>query len=94
MPPCEVSLSVSDASGPFGIFGQFDSLTLTSEKPFQGRRIFAQDLAGDEAFDVSHAVSINGNNLQIPGDLIRQIGLHSATPGDRSSPGLLLAVTP
>jgi hypothetical protein len=94
MPPCEVSLSISDAPGPFGIFGQFDSLTLASEKPFQGRRIFAQDLAGDDAFDVSHAVSINGNYLQISGDLIREIGLHSATPGDMSSPGLLLAIAP
>jgi len=94
MPPCEVSLSVSDAPGPFGIFGQFDSLTLASEKPFQGRRILAQDLAGDDAFDVSHAVSINGNSLHIPGSLIRAIGLRSATPGDLSSPGLLLAIAP
>lgn len=94
MPPCAVSLSISDAPGPFGIFGQFESLTLVSDESLQGRRILAQDLAGDEAFDVSHAVSINGNSLQIPGNLIRKIGLNSATPGDLSSPGLLLAIAP
>jgi len=92
MPPCAVSLSVSDAPGPFGIFGQFDSLTLVFDKSLQGRRILAQDLAGDEAFDVSHAVLAKKNILQIPGTLIREIGLNSATQGDLSSPGVVLSI--
>jgi hypothetical protein len=92
MPHCEVRLSVSDAPGPFGIFGYYDSLTLTAEKSFQGRRILAQDLAGDEAVDISHAVLANGNSLEIPGSVIREIGLRDATQGDLSAPGLVLAV--
>ncbi len=94
MPACEVILSISDASGPFGIFGQFESLTLVSDKSFRDRRILAQDLAGNEAFDISHAVMAKENTLQIPGAVIREIGLHSATPGDLSSPGLVLAIAP
>lgn len=94
MPACEVILPISDASGPFGIFGQFESLTLVSDKSFRDRRILAQDLASNEAFDVSHAVIAKENTLQIPGAIIREIGLHSATPGDLSSPGLVLAIAP
>jgi hypothetical protein len=92
MSPCEVTLNVSDACGPFGIFGDFELLTLVSDKSYGNRSILAQDLAGDEAFDISHEVTIRGNSLQIPGSVIRTIGLQSATAGDFSSPGLVLAL--
>ncbi len=94
MPNCEVTLPISAALGPFGIFGEFDSLTLVGDKSFEGRRIFAQDLAGDEAFDVSEELLVRGNRIQIPGTLIREIGLHNASSGDLSSPGLVLAFAP
>jgi hypothetical protein len=92
MPDCEVSLSVSDAPGPFGVFGHFAALTLISDKPIRGRTILAQDLAGNEAFDISNHVQISGKSLRIPGKMIRQIGLHDATAGDISAPGLVIAI--
>jgi hypothetical protein len=92
MPDCEVTLSVSDAPGPFGIFGYFGALTLISDRPLQGRRILAQDLAGDEAFDISSEVQVREKSLYLPGKVIRQVGLHNATAGDISAPGLVIAI--
>ena len=92
MPACDVTLSVGDAPGPFGIFGYFASLTLVSDRPLHDKPILAQDLAGNEAIDISSAVRIRGKNLYIPGNVIRRIGLHNATPGDLSAPGLVIAI--
>jgi hypothetical protein len=92
MPACDVTLSVADAPGPFGVFGCFDRLTLTFDSSLSGRRILAQDLASDEAVDISDRVQARGRSLQIPGAVIRQVGLSSATPGDKSAPGLVFAV--
>ena len=91
MPPCDVTLPVSDAPGPFGIFGNFGSLNLVFDRPLQGKRILAQDLAGDEAVDISHAVHARGNTLRIPGAVIRSVGLRHASAGDLSAPGLVIA---
>jgi hypothetical protein len=92
MPGCEVILDVSDAPGPFGVFGYFNELTLNLDRPLQGRRILAQDLAGDEAYDISNEVQIRGGALQVSGNVIRHFGLHSATVGDLSGPGLVIAI--
>jgi hypothetical protein len=92
MPKSDVTLSVVDAPGPFGVFGYFDSLTLVFNGPLQKQRILAQDLAGDRSFDITNAVRIRENSLFIPGGVMRKIGLHSATPGDISAPGLVIAL--
>jgi hypothetical protein len=92
MPPCDVSLSVDNAPGPFGVFGYFDSLTLIFGISLHGRRILAQDLASDEAFDISNEVQVRGSSLRIPGQTIRAVGLHKSTAGDLSAPGLVIAI--
>ena len=93
MPACDVTLSVSDAPGPYGVFGSFNSLTLVFDKPLHGRRVLAQDLAGDAAIDISSAAQIDGNKLSIPGSVLRASGLRNATPGDISAPGLVISVS-
>jgi hypothetical protein len=92
MPACDVTLAVSDATGPFGVFGDFDSLTLAFDRLLKGKRILAQDLASDVSFDVSDKVQTRGTSLQIPGRVIREIGLHTKTEGDLSAPGLVIAI--
>jgi hypothetical protein len=92
MPECDVTLQVSDARGPFGIFGYFGNLSMVFDRPLQGKQIVAQDLAGEEAIDISHSIQIHGNTLHVPGEVIRSIGLRHATPGDLSAPGLIIAV--
>jgi hypothetical protein len=96
MPPCEVTLNVAGLAGPFGIFGEFSRLTLLFSQSLRGRRILAQDLAGDEPVDITAQVRLEsragGTALHIPGETIRAVGLRNATAGDLSSPGLVLAV--
>jgi len=93
MPACDVTQSVADAPGPYGVFGYFDSLTLASDKSFRGKRVFGQDLAGNQAIDISDMVQVRDKSLYIPGKVIREIGLGSATPGDLSAPGLVIAIS-
>jgi hypothetical protein len=92
MPACDVALSVSDAPGPFGVFGYFDRLTRNFAAPLKGKRILAQDLMGDKAGDISKEVRVRGTTLHIPGKVIRHVGLHNGTLGDVSAPGLVIAI--
>jgi hypothetical protein len=92
MPEAEVELHVGEAPGPYGVFGSFSMLTLTFGRPLHGRRVIAQDLASDEAIDVTDRVRIDGRSLQLTEAHLHAIGLHAATEGDLSSPGLVLAL--
>ncbi|HEV2709575.1 MAG TPA: hypothetical protein VGU67_05150 [Edaphobacter sp.] len=93
MPECDVTVSVSDASGPFGIFGHFRNLAMVFDKPLRVRRVMAQDLAGDEPVEITDAVQIRGNVLHLSGAMIHKVGLRNATPGDMSAPGLVIALS-
>ena len=64
MPACDVTLPVSDAPGPFGVFGNFDELTLIFDEALKGKRVLAQDLAGEEAHDISNEVEIRGKSFR------------------------------
>jgi hypothetical protein len=92
MPAAETELHVGDAPGPYGIFGSFTTLTLVFDRPLRGRRVIAQDLASDQALDVTNRVRIDGRNLQLTEADLRTFGLHATTMGDLSSPGLVLAL--
>lgn len=92
MPKAKVYLEIGDTSGPFGIFGHFEQLTLHSQYSLTGKRVFAQDLAGEKRFDITHAVRLHHQDLIIPGKVIDFYGLQAASLGDLSSPGLLLEV--
>ncbi len=88
----DVTLQVGRSSGPIGVFGRYHSLTLTFDKPVAGRRMLMQDLAGDAPENVTGLVRWAGNRVTIPGPLIDRIGRSTATPGDKSDPGLVLVI--
>lgn len=92
VPAAAVTMDLAGAAGPIGIFGSFGELTLTGRTFSPSARVLAQDLAGDRATDITSRVAVSRNRLQISGDLLRSIGLASATPGDRSLPALVLKV--
>lgn len=91
MPPCDVGLQVADALGPFGIFGEYRTLTLEFSKPVSGKRVLAQDLAGNNAADITALVNFAGNKVHFDGGLLRRVGLRHGTPGDLSSPAVAVA---
>jgi len=92
MPPADVSVDAAGAEGPFGIFGHYRTLTLDLGRPPAGRRVFAQDLAGEKVVDVTRRVRIHGSTLTVPGRLIDEISRKARTPADLSDPGMVLAV--
>jgi hypothetical protein len=92
MPEAHITLQVGNAPGPFGIFGDISSLTLVFDRPISKQRVQVQDLAGDRVEDITTQVSRGERRLQLSRSLIRKVGLSAATPGDLSSPGLILAL--
>jgi hypothetical protein len=92
MPEAHITLQVGNAPGPFGIFGDISSLTLVFDRPIGKQRVQVQDLAGDRVEDITTQISRDERRLQLSQSLIRKVGLSAATPGDLSSPGLVLAL--
>ena len=90
LPHVDVTMNVGQGDSPVGIFGKYSSLTLTLSHDLGSRRVWAQDLAGDAAVDVSSRVKKRERNLVLPGGLIDEIGCAAASPGDISNPGLVL----
>lgn len=91
-PPADVALDIGWGEEPVGIFGTYRTLTLRLAGPRGARRIWAQDLAGDVARDVTEYVLQGDDAVTLPGALIRDIGLSAASAGDRSGPGAVLAL--
>ena len=99
-PKCRVTLDASKADRPgtpyngwFGIFGEYESLTLLTPHAVPGRRVLMQDLLGTQALDVTSQVDMTEGKICIPGPLIHQLGTLCAHPGDTSEPGLTLAIS-
>ena len=92
MPRCQVMVHAGDAPGPFGIFGEFEHLTLAFDEAIADKRVLAQDLAGDEPIDISSRVEFSGAELHLNGSLLREVGLRNRTHGDLSSPGAVVAL--
>lgn len=91
--PVAVTVSVPDAGAPVGLFGHFERVTLDYPSPLgDSSRIYAQDLAGDRAVDITDRVEVTGTQLVVSGEVIREVGLMAATEGDLSAPGLVIAV--
>lgn len=91
-PRADVRWSLGDARGPFGIFGQYSSLTLVHDPALKVGRILAQDLAGDRPVDITDEVRIRPSEIVLPGKLIERIGLSSALPNDHSMPGMVITL--
>ena len=90
-PEADVTLKVGNAR-IFGIFGYYRSLSLEFDKPLGEVKIWAQDLAGEVAQDITEKVIITKTCISIPGEIIRTVGLSAATKGDLSDPGMVLKI--
>ncbi|MCL2058026.1 MAG: hypothetical protein FWH01_03060 [Oscillospiraceae bacterium] len=91
-PICAVELDVGQGSQPIGIFGHYGQLTLEFDDSVAEKTVYAQDMAGDTAFDITSSVKRDGKRLVIPGKLIDQAGTSCASPNDKSEPGLVIAL--
>ncbi len=88
-PRAKITMDMEGRATFLGVFGRYESLRLRHAN-LAGKRLFAQDLCGDTAEDVTALVTSDGDTLVVPGALIDRVGLAAATPGDASEPGMLL----
>lgn len=88
----DIAWNVGALTGPVGVFGVYNSLTMTFDRDLTGLQILAQDLMGGTALDVTAECVVCGNVLKVPGNLITYIGTMEGTPGDVSEPGLMLQI--
>lgn len=91
-PPVEVTVNIGDASAPIGIFGHYQALHLQLSHPLGTRRVYAQDLAGEECVDITKKVTCSGSTITLSSEVINAIGLMAATPGDLSAPSMVLVI--
>ena len=91
-PEADVNVHIGRITGNIGIFGYYKSLTVVLDKPLGEFRIWAQDLAGDGAVDITSNVLVDGNKLVFPGELLKNIGLSAATPADLSDPAIVVEI--
>ena len=90
-PRAKVTVKIKDASQPIGVVGRYKELVLEFASSLEGvEYIWAQDLLDDSSMDIKSKVKIVGNTISFSGDLIDEIGLSAASPGDLSVPGLVL----
>lgn len=92
IPEADVIVRAGPVPPAIGVFGRFRSLQLVFDKPRAVRKVWAQDLAGDEAVDITSQVTQKGQRLIVPGSIIEKVGLSAATPWDLSDPGLVLVI--
>jgi hypothetical protein len=87
-----VEQEIKSIDYPIGIFGQYESLTLILPDKIKKSdyTIWGQDLACDSPVNITKEISIQGNRIIIPGDLISKIGLSASSTGDLSDPGMVL----
>ncbi|MGH4050315.1 MAG: hypothetical protein ACREVX_03030 [Clostridium sp.] len=91
-PKAVVRLSVDDINQPIAVFGHFHLLICVLKERLEGVQIWAQDLAGDDAIDITDRVCIKDYEIILKGDLINAIGLMNATAGDTSEPGMVMKI--
>ena len=89
-PPADVAIAIDGSPAPIGVFGHYNSLALDAPAGWSAARVWAQDLALDEAVDITGQVIREGRRLILPGDLIRHLGKPAAN--DLSAPGIVVMV--
>lgn len=90
-PRAGVTVRIHDASKPIGIAGHYGTLTLEFAGSLNGvTHVWAQDLLAEQAEDIKGRVTISGNRITLPGELIDQIGTSVKDEGDISAPGMVL----
>lgn len=86
MPLADIELRLPRGVRRIAVFGDCRSLRIGG---LDGSRAEARDLLGGEILPVP----VSGGSLSLSGEQVRAIGLSRATRGDRSAPGLIIAIS-
>ncbi|MHA1452277.1 MAG: hypothetical protein ACTSRD_05395 [Promethearchaeota archaeon] len=91
-PRADISLPLTNDVKFIGVFGHYNSLTLLFDPTREISEIWAQDLKGDEAMEISKRVDKQDRSVTFSGDLLEEIGLQNASKDDVSDPGLVMKI--
>ncbi|MBQ3489413.1 MAG: hypothetical protein IJA86_02360 [Clostridia bacterium] len=88
IPRCHVRFHI-DSANTVAVFGDYKNLILemTHKKM---KSVYMQDLADETAYDVTDSVFFEGQEIIIPGELIRRIGTIAQSQDDTSEPGVII----
>ena len=89
IPKCNITVNI-EKSDTIGIFGEYNNLILESTGVIS--QIFMQDLAGKSALDITSEVTVNQDQIIIPGNLIHKIGTMEQPIEDTSEPGVVVNI--
>jgi len=85
-PVCDIALAAElEAGTPVGVFGTVGSVKIGCRAP---GRIYARDLLGGSATDITPSCRFESGSVVLPGDVLARIGV--AEKNDGSSPGTLV----
>ncbi len=90
IPKCDITAHIGEAD-TVGVFGEYKTLILKTQK-HQINAVYMQDLAADNAMDITEDVQISGGQIRIPGALIHQIGTWAQPACDTSEPGVVIQI--
>ena len=77
---------------PIGVFGYFGSLKIDFGENIEGKKVFAQDILGDEAFDITDKVEIKDSFLYISGENLRLFGTAARPTSEQTDPSLIIKI--
>lgn len=89
IPRCDISVKSQDCD-MIGVFGEYNTLTLTPTKDRKVTAVLMQDIAGDTAVDVTQSIWAEDRRIVIPGQLIHNIGTSAQPNNDTSEPGVAI----
>ncbi len=75
-----------------GVFGYYKSLQINFEPGNNWKQVFAQDLAGDKAIEITDLIEKTKTGIIISGDLLEITGTSAASKNDVSEPGVLIVL--
>ena len=90
IPKCNVKINAEN-SKTIGVFGEYENLIInTNIDSFN--RILIQDLADQNAYDITHDVTFKKGSIIISGKLIKDICMLIQPEDDTSEPGVVIQI--
>lgn len=89
IPKCNVTLDIEN-SDIVGVFGEYENLIL--ETKIKAKTVLMQDMAGEEAFDITDYITFEEEKIIVPGSLISKIGTSAQPENDTSEPGCIIKI--
>lgn len=89
-PAATIRVCCADPDAPMGLFGHWQSVELVFDRPAKGQRVWGQDLASEEAVELTGQVQLTGTGLIVPAAVLKALTQN----GDHEDalPGIVLRV--